>query len=355
MNRWTERYPSIELPELQTRLRSADDDQHKSAFFELSLHELLLQSDYEVRSHPTVIGSPKTPDFLVTSATGESFYIEAALVTDTPRHEVAAGRRRSRVLDAIDEIESEFYININTAKEFEFDPPIRPLLNSLRRWLDTLEPAGVSAAIAANGFGAAPRLSESHGGCDIEFEAIPESSSSAGRDVRTLGFVNVGQGAIVTPQKAIRNKIVEKARKYGSLDRPYVLAINATGMFANTPAVLQALFGTEQIEAGVQRFGIERVKLTRAADGAWFANSGPQITRVSAAIVFLNLQPWMVAKCEVQLYHHPWATRPYTGSLGRLPSVVLRDRNICFEEGQPLSRILNLPEQWPDDSIADLR
>src|SRR5699024_1387747 len=65
-----------EYHELRKRLRSRDDEQFRSAFLELYLHESLLRAGYQVTAHPEVAGSSSRPDFLA-QRDGVRFYVEA--------------------------------------------------------------------------------------------------------------------------------------------------------------------------------------------------------------------------------------------------------------------------------------
>jgi hypothetical protein len=72
---WFERYPAGEGRELALRLRSRLDGQHRAAFFELQLHDRLLQSGRHVVIEPKLAHTWKSPDFLVDG----QFYIEAVM------------------------------------------------------------------------------------------------------------------------------------------------------------------------------------------------------------------------------------------------------------------------------------
>ena len=71
---WFARYPADAANELALRLQSRLDDQHRAAFFELLLHELLLRCGHPVAAiEPKLAHTWKSPDFLVEG----QFYLEA--------------------------------------------------------------------------------------------------------------------------------------------------------------------------------------------------------------------------------------------------------------------------------------
>ena len=53
---WFSRYPKGHPADLRGRFRSADDSNHRSAFFELFLHEVLYRLACHPLVHPTGLG-----------------------------------------------------------------------------------------------------------------------------------------------------------------------------------------------------------------------------------------------------------------------------------------------------------
>ncbi len=93
---WLERYPIDEAQHLAARLRSRRDDQHRSAFFELLLHRLLLTLGHRIPAiEPKLPHSWKSPDFLVESPQGARFYLEAISAQGPDLHAVLK-RKASR-------------------------------------------------------------------------------------------------------------------------------------------------------------------------------------------------------------------------------------------------------------------
>lgn len=78
---WLSRVASDGRADLVGRLRSPDDNQFRSAFWELYLHEALLASGFDVAIHPTLPGTTRQPDFLA-GAGDTSFYLEAKVLDE---------------------------------------------------------------------------------------------------------------------------------------------------------------------------------------------------------------------------------------------------------------------------------
>ena len=54
-----------------------------------------------------------------------------------------------------------------------------------------------------------------------------------------------------------------------------------------------------------------------------------------------------LASCDVRLFHHPWALRPYSGVLTKLPQRAVRDGKYMDLDGMALADLLGLPAGWP--------
>jgi hypothetical protein len=88
---WLEPYPPVAAPLLAARLRSARDEQHRSAFFELLLHRLIEALGHRILAvEPRLPHTWKSPDFLV-----EGFYLEAISAQGGDLHAVLK-RKASR-------------------------------------------------------------------------------------------------------------------------------------------------------------------------------------------------------------------------------------------------------------------
>ena len=69
---WFDHLPCGAQADISGRLRSREDVQHKSAFFELFWHELLRSSGYEVQTHPSMADVATNPDFLARRCHGKA-------------------------------------------------------------------------------------------------------------------------------------------------------------------------------------------------------------------------------------------------------------------------------------------
>jgi hypothetical protein len=78
LERWLAQYPAAGRSELRGRLD--DDDKCLAAFWELLLHELYRAAGFSLEAHPSIEGTSRRPDFLVSSG-DTAFLLEARTVT----------------------------------------------------------------------------------------------------------------------------------------------------------------------------------------------------------------------------------------------------------------------------------
>lgn len=134
---WFSRYPEAHRKDFYGRLRSSDDTQHRSAFFELFLHELLVRLRCRVEIHPSVAGTSKSPDFLVESNIGGLFYLEAVVASGESREEASTRAISSRLHDILDRLDSpNFFIGWKVRSCTLTPPAARKIKAFLKRgWL----------------------------------------------------------------------------------------------------------------------------------------------------------------------------------------------------------------------------
>ncbi len=338
---WFSRYPAAHRPELRAQFRS-DNHQHRSAHFELVLHELLLRLGVAVEVHPAIPGTNRRPDFLVTSPNGTRCYLEAVLATNQTREEAAAEARKNQVYDAINQLNSpDFFVGIDPIGSPETPPSGQHIRAFLTERLAGLNPNDIAALLDqpnVPGFEALPHWRYEHDGWTIDFFPLPKSESLRGQTgVRPIGLEFSGVQLLRT-KETIRNAVQQKAGRYGELAFPYIVAVNVLSDFVDRTDEVEALFGDEQWPGE-----------PRVANGVWRGITGPQNTRVSGVAVFERLEQSNLPRVVSCLYHNPWAARPYQGELDRLTHAVVDQNKIQFHDGESLGTILGLPAGWPGE------
>jgi hypothetical protein len=343
---WFLRYPADGQDELNARIRSNED----SAFFELTLHEMLLGLGCQVTLHPDVPGAgEKHPDFLVLSPQCGPFYMEAILSTGESAEDVSARRRMDDAYNALNNFECpDFFIHMSLDGAPATPPSAKAMRRFLRCKLEGLDPDELGEAMKAGGLEALPHWPYEHDGWRIRFYPIPKGPGFRGKPgVRPVGSRVYGMWG-GNCKDAIKGAIVKKASRYGELDQPYVIAVNVLDDFVDDTDITQALFGTEQWTIAVGPQGIAGApQMRRKRDGVWIDAGGPRYTRLSAVLIAEKLHHWNVPMAKTRLYHNPWAQRPCGCELRQLPQAVPHDGQMVQVDGRSLGDVLGLPQGWP--------
>ncbi|NQT71825.1 MAG: hypothetical protein HQ553_03520 [Chloroflexi bacterium] len=346
---WISYYPETEKSDIIPRLRSDDDTQFLSAFFELYVFTLLRHLGYEIQTHPDLeMADGKKPDFLVSKACGQESVVEVVWVTDKSEGAMAADKRANIVYDALNKLEClDFFLSVHIQGAPTTPPPGKKLMAQLKQWLPTLDYEKVLKQFETGGFDDVPKLNFSHEGWDITFSPVPKQEEYRGTaTVRPLG-IYFQEARRVDTKTPIRDAVIKKGGRYGKLDKPYVIALNAEMFHFTDDSVLQSLFGTESWVIPDHRNPILKPYMKRNPDGAWTTPSGPRYTRVSAVLIGRSINPWSVALRDLRLFHNPYAKLPYSGALCALPQAGPKEDRIVFHSGLHARDILCLPEGWP--------
>jgi hypothetical protein len=342
---WYSRYPEGDTKkDVEGRFRSGDDSQYRSAFFEVLLHELLLQLGCEAEPHPHIEGSANRPDFLVKPTTGSPFYLEAAIVSDESDEEAAGRARVNAVYDALDRLDSpDFFVGMRISGLPVSQPPARQIRAFLARNLASVDPD----EITSRGIDALPRWYFRDQDWTVEFYPIPKKPEARGKPgVRPIGAITTAARQI-DPGSAIRDTLIEKARHYGELNLPYVIAVNALTEFGiHRDDVMEALFGKEHFLIPRDSASQAGVRVERSLDGLWTSPTGPRYTRVGC-VIMSTVDAWDIPRAPICLYHNPWAQIEHDSPLTNLPQARARNGEMKWLGGELLGELLHLPPGWP--------
>jgi len=350
---WFSRFPPDGMSELRKRFQSTDDPNHLSAFFELFLNEILLRLGCKVSVHPRVSSSSmRAPDFFVESPSGGCFYLEAVLATDESREDSAAKARMNMVYDKLNEIDSPvFFIGMELRGLPKNQPCAKDIRSFVQKCLATINPDEIKELEITRGQEALPRWIYEGEGWKIEFFPILKSRKERGRAGVRPFAVHLQGFSQVDPRLSIRDAIIKKASRYGDLDLPYVVAVNALSMYVERTNIMEALFGQEppfSIVDGIKDSQPEWERKERILDGAWTEKSRPRYKGVSAVLIAKRVTYSNVVNALVRLYHNPWASRPYNLDLSRLPQGIPQGHEMISQDGESLKSILSLPHDWPE-------
>lgn len=346
---WFAQFPSSAQPELRERLRSPDDTQLVSAFFELYTFHLLGLLGYKIDVHPRIAHRTRAPDFKASAQGTPPLYVEAATAFQESQAERGASARADFVYDQLNRLVSpDFWLGIHVRGAPKTPPPARVLRRRLSAWLEELDWNELRPSYERDNISLMPSLDYTFDSWDITFTAIPKPQAQrdrAGvRPIATRSSVFWASNA----KDAIRRTIAHKATAYGDLCAPFVVAINSYGVHTDSEDVIEALFGTAQVHISLDE-DPPRPQTTLAPDGAWRGPSGPRNSRMGGILMTYGLSPWTVASRETILYVNPWAECALTSPLSQLTRTEIRDARPVRVEGISIKSLIGLPSRWPED------
>jgi hypothetical protein len=338
---WFSHYPKEHESDLRQRFRSKLDVQHIGAFWELLLHELLLRLGCTIRIHPDVPNSSARPDFLIETEACERCYMEAVTVPGASDEDVGRELIMNSIYDALDKeiVSTDFFLWMDVAGIPERQHSIKRLAAEVSAWLASLDADSITQLHSASGFDALPRRRFESDGWVLSFRPIPKRlEARAQGGVRPVG-VRMGQCHTVDHRTPIRDALIEKARAYGDLGHPYVIAVNALERIDELD-VEEALFGQEnyvvQIRPG-QPLSEDTGYATRNWDGAFMNARGE---RISASFVARQVQPMTFDQSWYLLWHNPRAMYRYDCLLTRFDQAMVVENEKRVEKGVHPSTIL---------------
>lgn len=338
---WLADYPTADRPEMVRRLRSRDDVLHRSALFELMLHALMRRQGFTIVEIEPQLPNGKAPDFLVETPDGRRFYLEATLASGMDNVAAGADRRMREALQAIDDVNSpDFFLHLHTRGTPSQPIATARLRRAVQHFVDGLD-YDQAVAKAEAGQPPAPVWQHDEHGAHFMIQPVPKNIRRPGG--RAIGG-RMLPGRGIRPEEAIKSAVEGKAGRYGDIDLPLVIAVNALEEVARVADAVDALFGTTGVivsEDGGAR-GI------RNADGAWRGAGGPVYTRSSAVLFVERFSAWSVGQRTMSLIHNPWARRPIAGLPLGVDVREVIDGRLETRAGQSLREIFALPEGWPE-------
>lgn len=341
-------YPEQHRKALIARIRSQDDVAHESATFELLVHQALLASGAHIEAiEPHLPHTDRSPDFLVRSAKGERFYLEATLATGLSDKDRRAKRLLDSSVQAVNAVKSaDFWL------ECEFvGTPVQPirlrnLRQSVERWLNTLDHGTINEIWLDEARRAdRPTFQHSEAGLQVCLRPIPKNDR---RDTGRAIVVQSGGVWSRTVGAALRQAIEGKSNRYGDLELSYVIAVNGLDHNAEEHDVMAALLG-QQVYRFVQGSNAAaNGSWDRDWDGAWITpDRGPRRQGVSGVLVFNNLSVWTASQKRGLFVHNPWARLPLASAPLEVDRMVPEAGQFISHTGKVFSAIVGWDADWP--------
>lgn len=241
---WLARYPTRDAAALVHRFRSKSSDLHRSALFELFVHEQLVRAGFGVECHPAVPGARTRPDFRAHREGAPGFFVEAVSAGPSTA-ERRAELLKDAAIEVIDSMRSnEWFVSVLVCGAATRALPIRKtqLRERIAAWLGGLNHAQVLRRQRSEPFAERPALRWEAAGLSLELKVCAKDPSDASGRISRLLASETRPAVFVPPgHPMIEGALRRKAGRYGRLSAPYLVAINVLDAGVSHPNVSEAL------------------------------------------------------------------------------------------------------------------
>jgi hypothetical protein len=345
MEEWLDRIPSEqEYNDLRQRFRSRDDEQFRSAFLELYLHESLVRAGYTVTIHPEVHGTSRRPDFLAEHA-DLRFFVEAIAPGSTPAKKAAA-QRRAVLFDTVNRLgDPNFILWLDELEEGSSPPASARLRRDLRAWLAKLDPDASWEAEAASTY------RWEHDGWVVGFRAVPKKLEARGTRLndRAIGVYGHTAAGFIDDAPAIKKALATKHHEYGDLGAPFIIAVGTYIHDRDRWHSGNAMYGHVSVEIGEAPDGSTVTREVRRPDG--YFGTPPEWTNrnVSGVLLVNQLMPYYVQRAETTLWRHPNPSHELPEAVGLTGDTLSLADSTLVAVSAPTRAddFFGLPDPWP--------
>lgn len=351
LDSWFEAYPYSGKVDLLARFRSPIDAQHQSAFWELYIHELFSRLGFILEAHPDIENSANHPDFLVKEGENLKFYLEATVAGLPSVKNAGAEARLAEVFDLVNKLQaSEWFLHVAYRGMPNTPPPVKELRSQLEKWLGMQDQADIEAALLAKEWSSLPQFEWSHDGLTLTFTPSPRSQKSKGNpDVRPIG-ITMGEAHMLETDEDIRRAVESKAKKYGTLPLPLVVAVNVLSEHCDAIDINNALLGSETVILTTKADGSHGAAPgQRLPNGVWFGKKGARNQTASAVLIGSKIDVYSCGSKTPLLVHHPYPTHRLILPSYPMPESVPDEETHTMKrkDGKNAGEFLRLPNPWP--------
>lgn len=294
---WFSEIDSEQKPEMLKRLRSLDDEEHLSAFFELAIHDYLrAHKDVLVERDPE-LSDGKKPDFRIYNRGGSEAFIEVRSIMLNPELKRAEQLMNSALIQ-LDKISTPYLLSVHFESDPETNTKPSQLKHEVNKWLKTLnlvDGGRESTFITAGGYHV-----------EISAHCVPGLKDEPGKvhawsdPVRILG----------TSFRLMQKNFKRKSGKYSEIKdnaKPFLIALCST----DPNVILEDLWSTLATYGSLQGEGAE-------SSAGFFGGKKdqPKNPRVSAVLHCTLIQDKDNFQVTFKLMHNPNAEVPIPKDLG---------------------------------------
>jgi hypothetical protein len=344
LNEWFKNYPESEKVELKQRLKKKFPD----AFYELYLFNLFKQQGFNIEIHPIVPNSHKKPDFLISKG-GIEFYLEAKVAKGESEEQESQKKRINEIYDSLNTIKSpNFFLNVEELTlNTKIQPTTRQIRNLVEKELEKFDPDNVSSQIQNFGIEGSPKIIIENSNLKLAISLIPKDKQYRNKGGRPIGIYH-GETFWGGDEDSIKNSFAKKAKRYGELNKPYIVCINTIGSrFSGDYDVMNAVWGTCGLSWSNDP-NAKDDKIVRLKNGLFLSNRGPIFQNVSGVLITYVME-FNIPVSKYWFIKHPFSNYDLDFEIFDMTFQYIRDRQIITRNGKTVGEIFNINSNWLDE------
>lgn len=341
---WFENLPNNEKNETKERFKKDFD----SVFYELFLYNFFLKLGFEIIIHPIIKNTKKRPDFLIKKDNLE-IYVEAKISEAKSEVEKSFDNLLRRFYDKINKIKSDhfiFHIEELTIKTTN-QPSTKELKAKILEKLATLNHNTELEKAKIKNFDNFQKINYENNEINISITFLPVNVLAIGNTRRSVGITPI-ETFIGGAEEAIRESIRKKSKRYGKLDKPYLICVNALSIKSSSlHDIDSAIWGSLAISFSTNPENTNG-KFIRNADGIFYNNRAKRIRNVSGVMVN-RIFPNNIPYSKYWIFAHPFSENPLDFKRFGLPYCYIKESQVINKDCQDLGDIFELPIDWPNN------
>lgn len=342
LNTWFRKYPKQEQNELKSRFKKT----FSSAFYELFIHELFRTQKFKIEIHPEVPNSTKRPDFLMKKGNVE-FYVESKETKNKSDAEAALENKINQLFNSINNIKSpNFFLKIEELKiKTEKQPSVRNFTNFIEKEFNKYKAEQVSQQIKEYGIETKPHFEYEDDNLKLSGSFIPRPETL--KTDENYKFIGVYPHEVFVggSEHYIKKSFIKKANRYGKLDKPFIICINAIGdKFTGKFDVENAIWGSLAF-SWTDNPEDKDEKLMRMKDGIFYCEKG-SINKKTNGVLVTNIFSFNIANSSYWFAKHPFSTEKLDFEIFDLSYYFVKNGQIKYKNGKSIKEILKIKRYW---------
>ena len=295
MESWYSLYPDAEKYEIKERLKS----DFQPTFYELGMYTYFKNQGYDLSIHPDLPRTSRHPDFLAIKE-GDKFYVEIKEMRTSSDADRSKAKRMNTLTDSLNKINNtNFLLSIQKITFLNGNQPSgKKIIAHFDKIISAVEPEPYRILMENGGYGVMPHINYEDETVYIELKLMPKAAHLRGNIGRAIGSYG-SYSKIGGDEVGIRNALLQKAKRYGSLDEPFLICLNYPSSFLDEDDVKAAVYGLDSQFSG------------NGFDGFFGNAENPKNTRVSAVLITGFTVSGLV-RAKIYYYKNPFAKRAIT-------------------------------------------